>query len=164
MKSPVAALSVTNRAGERPPCTRATLEALAQAVLTGEGVRGTAEISLLYCTDDEIRTLNREYRKKDSPTDVLSFPCGERAAGVLVLGDIVISLPTARRQCARVRARNAAPRARLRDEVRLLFCHGLLHLLGHDHRTKAEESAMIQRQAKYLGVELEAAWRHDHPH
>ena len=53
---------------------------------------------------------------------------------------------------------------KLREEVRLLFCHGLLHLLGHDHRNKAEESAMIARQAQYLNVEIEAAWRHNPSH
>lgn len=153
MSAPEARLLVTNRAGARPPCTRAGLTALAERVLAGEGAIGTAEISLLYCTDAEIQALNRDYRKKDKPTDVLSFTCGEHCDGVLVLGDIVISLETAERQCA-------SGRSGLRDEVRLLFCHGLLHLLGHDHRTKREEAAMIARQALYLEVDKEAAWRH----
>lgn len=152
-----AILLVTNRAGQRPPCTRPGLLSLAQRVLEGEGITGPAEISLLYTGDEEIQALNRQYRKKDKPTDVLSFPAEERSGGILVLGDIVISLPTAGRQCARCETG-------LKDEVRLLFCHGLLHLLGHDHRTKAEENAMIERQARYLGVEKQAAWRHAGPH
>lgn len=156
-KAPEARLLVTNRSGLRAPCTRPVLAALAERVLAEEGVRGVGEISLLYCTDEEIRALNREHRRKDTPTDVLSFPCGERAGDVLVLGDIVISLETAGRQCA-------SSRTGFRDEVLLLFCHGLLHLLGHDHRTKAEESAMVERQARYLGVSKEAAWRHGEAH
>lgn len=160
MKKPLPAearLLVTNRAGQRPPCTRPGLVSLAQRILEGEGIAGPAEISLLYTGDDEIQALNRQYRKKNTPTDVLSFPAGERSGGVLVLGDIVISLPTAGRQ-------SASCKTGLKDEVRLLFCHGLLHLLGHDHRTKAEENAMIERQAQYLGVEKQAAWRHADPH
>ena len=156
-KAPEVRLLVTNRSGRRPPCTRPGLLALAGEVLAGEKLRGSAEISLLYCTDEEIRALNKAHRRKDTPTDVLSFPCGERAGGVLLLGDIVISLATAERQCA-------SSRFGLRDEVRLLFCHGLLHLLGHDHRTKAEEAAMVERQARYLGVSKEAAWRHGEAH
>ncbi len=152
-----ARLLVTNRSGQRSPCTRPGLLSLAQRVLEGEGVSGPAEISLLYCTDEEIQALNHQYRKKNTPTDVLSFPANERSGGVLVLGDIVISLTTAGRQCA-------SCATGLRDEVRLLFCHGLLHLLGHDHRTKAEENAMIALQAHYLGVEKQAAWRHADPH
>lgn len=153
MKPPRVELLVVNRSGRRAPCTRPGLCALAETVLKGEGIRGKAELSLLYCDDPEIQGLNREYRNKDAPTDVLSFPCGETVAGVQVLGDIVISLATAGRQ-------SASCGSSLRDEVRLLFCHGLLHLLGHDHRTKAEESAMIERQARYLGVKEAAAWHH----
>lgn len=148
---------VTNRSGVRAPCTRPGLARLAQRVLAGEGVTGRVEVSLLYCGDPEIRSLNREYRKKDTHTDVLSFPAGERVGGTLLLGDIVISLATAGRQCA-------SCGTGLRDEVRLLFCHGLLHLLGHDHRTKAEEARMIALQARYLGVEEQAAWRHGGSH
>lgn len=152
-KPPQVDLLVTNSAGQRPPCTRPALARLAERVLQGEGVEGAVEISLLYCGDDEIQALNRQYRRKNMPTDVLSFALNERCGDRLVLGDIVISLPTASRQ-------SASAGAALNEEVRLLFCHGLLHLLGHDHRTRAEESAMIAKQALYLGVQPEAAWRH----
>jgi len=49
----------------------------------------------------------------------------------------------------------------MRDEVRLLFCHGLLHLLGYDHTTEAEAEIMNEKQASYLGLAIEAAWRPD---
>jgi len=152
-KPPIVDLLVTNHAGQRVPCTRPALARLAERILVGEGISGEVEISLLYCDDDEIQGLNRQYRRKNKPTDVLSFTLSERCGDRLVLGDIVISLPTASRQSASVGAA-------LNEEVRLLFCHGLLHLLGHDHGTRAEESAMITKQAHYLGVQPEAAWRH----
>ncbi len=80
------------------------------------------------CTSDrEIRRLNRVYRGRDVPTDVLSFP-GEEAPDGYHLGDVVISLPTARRQAAE--AGHSTDR-----ELRELLLHGLLHCLGYDHGT-----------------------------
>jgi len=96
------------------------------------------ELSILLTGDDQIHNLNKIYRNKDRPTDVLAFAQregehGERAGRLL--GDVVVSVPTARRQAA------AAGRA-LRDEMTMLLAHGLLHLLGWDHRTDAEDRAM----------------------
>jgi len=145
-------LLLTNESGIRPPCTRATLETLAAAVLKGEKQRGKVEISVLYCNDTAITALNRQYRKKNKPTDVLSFGSDAKVNGLRILGDIVISLETVERFCA-------SNRATMREEVRLLFCHGLLHLLGHDHATKEEEQVMRRKQAEYLGMEDDAAWR-----
>ena len=100
-------------------------------------------------TDDAtIRTLNRDYRESDHATDVLSFPLAEPAsiadpARAVFLGEIYISLETARSQ-ARA-ARRAFPR-----EVAHLAIHGLLHLLGHDHRTRAERRRMAALEARLL--------------
>ena len=96
------------------------------------------ELSILLCDDPTIHALNREYRHKDKPTDVLAFAMmegeiGGHAPGVL--GDVVISLDTAARQ-AREHARS------LEDEVTMLLAHGLLHLLGLDHRDRTEERRM----------------------
>lgn len=97
-----------------------------------------AELSILLCDDPTIHALNRDYRRKDKPTDVLAFALREGRDGHLAgdaLGDVVISLDTA--------ARQAAEHARsTRDEVRMLLAHGLLHLLGWDHRTDAEDAKM----------------------
>lgn len=93
--------------------------------------RADAELSILLCDDGAIRELNRDYRKKDRPTDVLAFPLDDRR----VLGDIAISIDTARRQARRARRTISA-------EVTMLVAHGLLHLLGFDHRTAAEERRM----------------------
>lgn len=94
------------------------------ALLRREGVGGDPEISIVLCDDAFIRSLNAQYRGKDKPTDVLSFAQDDPE----ILGDIVISLPTAARQA------EAAGWA-LENEVVLLGVHGLLHLLGHDDET-----------------------------
>jgi probable rRNA maturation factor len=91
-----------------------------------------SELSVLLCDDDTIATLNKRYRRKAKPTDVLAF---EQDGDGALLGDVVISIPTARRQ-----ARLA--RRRILDEVTMLLAHGLLHLLGFDHRTVAEDRRM----------------------
>jgi probable rRNA maturation factor len=100
-----------------------------------------AELSLLLCDDPTIHTLNRTHRRRDKPTDVLAFALreGEPMPGAeTLLGDVVISLDTAERQ-ARDHHRS------LWDEVTMLLAHGLLHLVGYDHRTAAEERRMNAR-------------------
>jgi probable rRNA maturation factor len=100
-----------------------------------------AEVSILLTDDKEIRILNRDYRQTDKPTDVLSFSMlegeGARFAGD-VLGDIVLSITTAARQ-----AREA--KRPLLDEATMLVAHGLLHLLGWDHVTAADDRKMRAR-------------------
>jgi len=110
----------------------------ARALLRAVG-RPAAALSLTFVGDAAMRRLNREHRGKDAPTDVLSFPLVEAgdayAGGERLLGDIVISIDTARRQAADY----DAPLAR---EVERLLIHGLLHLLGHDHMEPGERAAM----------------------
>ncbi|MEC7525534.1 MAG: rRNA maturation RNase YbeY [Myxococcota bacterium] len=100
-----------------------------------------AELSILLCDDETIWALNRDYRGKDRPTDVLAFAMREGEGPALhqeLLGDVVISLDTARRQ--------AAERGRtIVYEVTFLLAHGLLHLLGYDHQTDDEERRMSAR-------------------
>ena len=96
-----------------------------------------AEVSLSLVTDREMRALNRKWRLKDAPTDVLSFPMAP-------VGDVVISLDTARRQ-----AREGGwP---LAAELRRLLAHGLLHCLGHDHQRPAAARRMAKAEEKLLG-------------
>ena len=98
------------------------------------------EISLLITDDETIHQLNKEYRQKDRPTDVLSFPMEDD----IMLGDIVISLDTAKKQ-ALERDINVD------REVAFLFIHGLLHLLGYDHETSVEdEKEMFALQEEIL--------------
>lgn len=132
---------------------RDVLERIAARVLEGEGVTGNVELSVLFCDDPFIAGLNRRYRKKTGPTDVLSFAQEEDTAvgGARALGDIVISLETVERFCG-------GDPVRMRGEVRLLFCHGLLHLLGNDHADASGKQRMLELQARYLGIEPAAAW------
>jgi probable rRNA maturation factor len=110
--------------------------------------RPRATVSLVLVNDAEIRALNRDYREADRPTDVLSFPLAEPAAedaaeGPVFLGEIYISVETARAQ-ARA-ARRPYPR-----EVAHLAIHGLLHLLGYDHATPAARRRMAAVEAELL--------------
>jgi probable rRNA maturation factor len=110
-------------------------------------VAPTLEASLRLVDDETIRELNREFRRKDKPTDVLAFAQREgpwAGAGDELLGDIIISLPTARRQ-----AKKKTPQG-LFAEVRFLASHGLCHLLGYDHNDDEEERAMNARMASLL--------------
>ena len=91
------------------------------------------EVDVLLADDRTLRRLNREWRGKNKPTDVLSFPAAEELKGVHA-GDLAISVETAARQA------DEQGHA-LRDELRVLLLHGLLHLSGMDHEADAGEMA-----------------------
>lgn len=91
-------------------------------------------------TDLEIHTLNLHYRKKDRPTDVLSFPLADELQPHL-LGDVIISIETAARQ-ARRRSHS------LREEIQTLLIHGILHLLGYDHEVSRSEAIRMHRKER----------------
>ena len=97
-------------------------------------------------TDPEIHTLNRQYRGKDRPTDVLSFPLAD-ALQPSLLGDVVISVETAARQ-ARRRGHS------LREELRTLLIHGILHLLGYDHEISRSEAIRMRRKEREVKIIL----------
>ena len=146
------AVHVRSESARKRLYRRDDLTRLAERVLAGEGVAEAVEVSVLFCDDAAMKLLNKQYRGENKPTDVLSFEMeGFAGPGTRVLGDIVISLET-------VEQRSPGQAAAMRDEVRLLFCHGLLHLLGHDHQNAKQREAMTQLQASYLGRPLEAAW------
>jgi probable rRNA maturation factor len=120
-----------------------------------------AELSIILTDDKAIRQLNREFRGKDTPTDVLSFPQndeGVKAASAqsdhessppVALGDIAISLDTTSRQAKPLRQTEA-------ERLRTLLIHGLLHLLGYDHeRSPAEARRMFARERE-LAATVEA--------
>lgn len=90
-------------------------------------------VELLLTDDEAIQALNRQYRQKDKPTDVLSFPMGDQ-----LLGQIIISIPTAKRQAKQIGQS-------LEDELQFLFIHGVLHCLGYDHQTPEEEAVMLEK-------------------
>lgn len=149
----------------RPYAARLCADARHLMALVG---LAACELSIVIADDAFVHALNREFRGKDRPTDVLSFPQLEEAHEVragdrlmqreqarplalvaeTVLGDVVISVDTARRQARRL---GVTPAARMRT----LLVHGLLHLLGYDHeRSPAEARRMFARER-----ELAAALR-----
>ncbi|HTA78021.1 MAG TPA: rRNA maturation RNase YbeY [Terracidiphilus sp.] len=102
-------------------------------------VRLRGRISVLLTTDKAIRRLNRRFREIDKATDVLSFPADAAFPGQeKVAGDLAISVPTARRQCA-------ACGHSLGVELKVLILHGLLHLAGYDHETDSGQMARRER-------------------
>jgi len=104
------------------------------------------EVSVYFCGDARMRALNRRFRRRDRPTDVLSFPAGEGR----LLGDIVISVPYAARQARRRREPRVA-------ELDRLLLHGYLHLLGYDHETDdGEMEALEGRLRRRFGLEERA--------
>jgi len=129
-----------------------TLNAPLAALLQHEGVPGDPEVSIVLCDDAFIQSLNAQYRGKARPTDVLSFAQDDPD----LLGDIVISLPTAARQAQ-------AAGWTLENEVALLGIHGLLHLLGHDDETAEgawEMQAQTEAVLREAGITVPEAGMH----
>ncbi|MCV3205869.1 rRNA maturation RNase YbeY [Mesorhizobium sp. YC-39] len=119
---------------------RAVLAAFAET-----GVAGRSELSILFCDDAHIRGLNANWRGKDKPTNVLSFPAFPfHKGGPLppMLGDIVLAAETVAREAT-------LEDKSLENHITHLVIHGLLHLLGYDHETdvEAEEMEAIERSA-----------------
>jgi probable rRNA maturation factor len=138
---------VTIRNGPFRGVSRVEVRRWAERMLRCLGL-ADAELSVALTDDDEIHELNRVFRRLDRPTDVLAFamregnamgarPVGDEASSSPdLLGDVVLSVETARRQATRA-GRDLA------SELRALLAHGLLHLVGYDHKTKAEARAMV---------------------
>jgi probable rRNA maturation factor len=107
------------------------------------------DISVLFCSNNYIKSLNAQYRKKDEATDVLSFPLGETSpSGRFLAGDIVISLDALDENEEIFKV----PRD---EELRRLLIHGILHLSGEDHRTNKPEEAMLRKQEELLKLVTE---------
>lgn len=129
-----------------PPATVRAMRRAVQSAMRQLDVPGTAEVAVVLTGDDRLRSLNRQYRGLDEPTDVLSFATSsfDLPGEALELGDILISLPAAERN-----ARSAG--WSVEAELCLLAVHGLLHLLGHDDETEEEAQAMRMLETE-LGV------------
>jgi probable rRNA maturation factor len=112
--------------------------------LTASLVEGPASLGVRFASDREVHRMNRDYRGKDKPTDVLSFPGGFPGSGPdgsRHLGDVLISVPTARRQ-AEDRGHPAE------RELKVLLLHGLLHCLGYDHEADQGEMERLERRLR----------------
>ncbi|MEG0770937.1 MAG: rRNA maturation RNase YbeY [Clostridia bacterium] len=126
------------------------IEQTINKVLVAEGFDKSVEVSVLLVHSDEIKRLNKEYRGKDAPTDVLSFPTSEEdfevdlATGRTILGDIVLCTDVALKQAEEIGNT-------LSEEIRFLTIHSMLHLLFYDHETsKEDEKEMFSRQQEIL--------------
>lgn len=123
--------------------SRARLMQVARRILEAAG-EAESELSIEIVGDRRIRSLNRRYRAKDRPTDVLAFPMRESAnPHPTMLGDVVVSLPTAVRQ-AKEGGRSAD------EEVVALLVHGILHLCGYDHERGEREARRMARRERML--------------
>ncbi len=112
------------------------LNSIAKHIVKKENKSGI--ISIVITDDENIRELNKTYRKIDSATDVLSFEMGEDG----ILGDIIISYETAQRNAKRYGKS-------LGDEMKRLVVHGVLHLLGFDHKNTYERKKMRLKEDQY---------------
>ncbi len=131
---------------------RATIDRAAHAAMRAEGISERAELSVTLVSDQEIAELNRKYRGTEGPTDVLAFSLLEEEGPGLrdgeespmyMLGDVVISVDTAREQAEEYGHS-------LERELALLTIHGVLHLLGYDDETEDRKQQMFARQEEIL--------------
>jgi len=106
------------------------------------------ELALVFVDDPEIRELNRKFRKKDKPTDILSFPAQPEKGAWQHLGDLVISLPTAEKMAKKLGVSR-------RREIETLIIHGFLHLCGHDHEKDNGKMLELQQQLERELLEVE---------
>lgn len=119
-----------------------------------EKIQENAEVSISFVDNDEIQEINKTYRDKDQPTDVISFALEDEFEGEVeiigvelprVLGDIIISVDMAKVQAEEYNHS-------FKRELGFLAVHGFLHLLGYDHMNEADEAKMKQRQEEVLGA------------
>ncbi len=137
-----------------PTGLRMLVRRCCNAVLRMENFPGPAEISVTFVNNEQIHELNRQYRDKDMPTDVLSFPMGENGeydvnhdTGAKILGDIVISMEKAVEQAQRYGHS-------LEREVGYLTAHSMLHLLGYDHETSGLDRVRMREKEEQVMSQL----------
>ncbi|MEL7604702.1 MAG: rRNA maturation RNase YbeY [Sedimentibacter saalensis] len=121
------------------------IETAVETVLKAENQSGNYEVSVSFVSNEEIRSLNKDFRNVDSETDVLSFPMDDddEFDGVIILGDIVLSTQRIIEQA------NEFGHS-LEREMIYLSVHSMLHLLGYDHMTTSEKEEMRQREKEIM--------------
>lgn len=137
-----------------PTGMRLLIRKCCHAVLEHENFEESAEVSVSFVDDAQIRDLNRDFRNIDKSTDVLSFPLGEddeydynNETEAYMLGDIILSLETASRQA------NEYGHS-LEREVGFLTVHSMLHLLGYDHVDDKLEARIMREKEEVILSEL----------
>ena len=124
--------------GEKIP-RRNDLIALAKKLIKGEKLKGG--VNIVFCPDRKVRALNRQYRKLDKVTDVLSFNWDEPDFS----GEVFIANAQAKRQCKRFNNTYY-------EELRRLVVHGLLHICGYDHMKSRDRLVMREKEDFYLNI------------
>lgn len=147
-------ISKSSKEVKVPTGVRLLVRRCCHAVLTNENFKGSAEISVKFVNDEEIRALNKEYRNIDKSTDVLSFPLGENGeydlnndTGAYMLGDIVISIDHAIAQ-AEMYGHT------IEREIGFLTVHSMLHLLGYDHENGGLEAVRMREKEETALTQL----------
>lgn len=145
---------ITNqqKAVKIPAGLRLMLRRCCTAVLRMEGFEGDAEVNITFVDDEQIHAMNKQFRNKDSATDVLSFPLGENGiwdvnpdTGCKELGDIVLSVEHAVAQAKEFGHT-------FQREMGYLTVHSMLHLLGYDHVNGGLEKAIMrEKEEEALG-------------
>jgi probable rRNA maturation factor len=137
-----------------PTGVRLLIRRCCHAVLELESFEGPAEVSVSFVDNEQIHKLNKEYRKIDKPTDVLSFPMGENGeydrnpdTGAFVLGDIVISMEKAIEQAEEYGHT-------LQREIGYLTVHSMLHLMGYDHVDGGVEAVRMREKEENVLTNL----------
>ena len=137
-----------------PTGLRLLIRRTCNAVLKMENFQGSAEVSVSFVDDKQIRELNAKFRNKDIETDVLSFPLGENGqyetnpeTGAKMLGDVIISMERAVFQAERYGHT-------IQREVAFLTAHSVLHLLGYDHENGGIEAVKMREKEEAVLIML----------
>jgi len=149
-------INVLIEEGIEPSVDIEWLQQIVEKTLLAENIPPNAEVSLVIVGQERIQELNREYRGKDRPTDVLSFSLIEQKEnetedfinppdGLIHLGEVIISYPQAVLQADE-------HQHSIKKEMAILMIHGILHLLGYDHEQPEKAPAMIAREKEILNT------------
>jgi probable rRNA maturation factor len=119
------------------------IEKAVEICLIEENHSSNVEVSLSFVDNNEIKHLNKQYRNKDYPTDVLSFPLNDNIDGTIILGDIVISIEKVIEQASEYQHS-------YKRELIYLLVHGMFHLLGYDHIKEDEKKIMRAKEKRVI--------------
>lgn len=137
------------------PVDLAGLRRLAEMILDEEGFPPDTQVTILLVDDDEIAAYNHRFLERSGPTDVLAFPVEHLLPGIvpehdatgppLMIGDVIVSPAYVRRQADE-------HSVSFESEMSLMVTHGILHLLGYDHRNDDDAERMESRERKLLSL------------
>lgn len=142
-------VDVFDETEELPEARKVLVLQVVEAAMASEQLQENSEVSVTFVTDERIHELNKEFRHKDRPTDVLSFALNDNRDDVAgegmpdLLGDIIISVPRAKAQAEEYGHS-------IDRELGFLAVHGLLHLTGYNHETEQDEQMMFKKQEDIL--------------